>query len=81
MSDIMGDLFNVVQYHPDGTYEYTMRAATAMAAVTESRIITQSVGARVGLVKRVMITNMADECCFDWQFGKGIVFPRPEDME
>jgi hypothetical protein len=76
MSD---ELFNVVQFFDDGTNEYVRKNVTAMEAVVAAKHFCNSVGAQIGMVTQVMITNGLDECCFLWKYGEGIVFPKPED--
>lgn len=74
------DLFNVVQFFPDGQYEYVRRAVSAEEAVKATQHYTTSVGARMGTTVRVIITDMMDCTCFEWQDGK-ITFPTQELMD
>jgi hypothetical protein len=70
--------FSVVQFFEDGTYEYVRRFVTAEEAVNAVKHYTSSVAVRTGLVKRVIITDGGDCCCFEWIVGKGITFPPNE---
>ena len=36
---------------------------------------TQSVGAKLGLVVRVIMTDGGDHTCMEWQHGRGVTFP------
>lgn len=72
------ELFNVIQFFEDDTYEYVRRASPPEEAVTAAKHYVTSLGARIGTTKRVIITDMMDCTCFEWCFGVGITFP---DME
>ena len=67
--------FSVCQFFPDGSYEYVRRNVSAEEAVTAVKHYTTSVGARIGITKRVIITDGDDCVNFEWEFGKGITFP------
>lgn len=68
------ELFNVVQFFQDDSYEYVRRGVPAEEAVSAAKHYCSSVGARLGMVKQVMITDTGDCCCFLWEYGKGITF-------
>ena len=74
------DLYNVVQFFVDGQYEYVRRAVSAEEAVKATQHYTQSVGARIGTTKRVIVTDMMDCTCFEWEDGK-ITFPTQQIMD
>lgn len=74
------DRFNVVQFFPDGQHEYVRRNVTAKDAVAAVQHYTMSVGARMGTTKRVIITDMLDQMCFEWCEGK-IIFPTQQLMD
>jgi len=74
------DLFNVVQFFKDGNYEYVRKAVSAEEAVKATQHYTQSVAARAGITKRVIITDMMDCTCFEWEDGK-ITFPTQQTMD
>lgn len=69
------ELFNVVQFFPDGMYEYTDRNVDVSTAVDRALALSQTVGAKIGTTERVIITDSGDCTVFEWQFGKGITFP------
>jgi hypothetical protein len=69
------ELFSVVQFFPNGTYEYVRTNVEIETAILTMRDYTRSVGAQIGTTQRVIITDMGDETVAEWQFGKGIVFP------
>jgi hypothetical protein len=74
--DAVEEKFNVVQFFENGTSEYVRRAVPAKEAVEAAKHYTTSVAVKLGIVNRVMITDMGDLCCFDWVRGKGIVHPK-----
>lgn len=67
--------FSVCQFFEDGSYEYVRRFVSAEEAVNAAKHYTSSVGARMGLTKRVIITDGGDCCNFEWKFGEGITYP------
>lgn len=77
----MDERFNVVVFYADETHEYVRRGVDADEATKAFQHYCNSVGTRMGMVKRVMITDMLDECNADWQAGKGLVFPSKEELE
>jgi uncharacterized Rossmann fold enzyme len=70
------ELFNVVIFFPDGSNEYVGRGLDAEPAVLMARDYATRPAAVAGFIERIMITDMDDLCCFLWQFGKGVVFPK-----
>lgn len=74
----MNNEFSVVQFFEDDSYEYVRRFVSAEEAMTAVKHYTNNVATRMGLVKRVIITDGGDLCCFEWIHGKGVVFPPKE---
>jgi hypothetical protein len=72
--------FSVVIWYPDDTHEYVCRFVGAQEAVETARRMTQTVGARHGMVSRVMITDGGDCTNFLWEHGKGLVYPTREEL-
>lgn len=66
--------FSVCQFFDDGSYEYVRRFVSAEEAVKAAKHYTESVGAKIGMTQRVIITDGGDCTNFEWQFGKGITF-------
>jgi hypothetical protein len=67
--------FSVCQFFPDGGYEYVRRHVTAKEAFDVFLHYTQSVGARRGLTRRVIITDGGDNTNAEWIFGEGLTYP------
>ena len=70
--------FSVYQFFEDGQYERVRFLVTMVEAVEAVKHYTTSVGARMGMVKRVIITDGGDCTCFEWIYGKGQIFPTKE---
>lgn len=68
------ETFSVCQFFEDDTYEYVRRHVSPEEAVKAAQHYCTSVGARMGFVKRVIITDALDCINFEWQYGKGVVF-------
>jgi len=71
-----GDLFRVFVFYPDETYfEPEDKRYLAEAAVNKAmEMITKGSDAR-GEYAKIRITDPDDYCCFEWQKGKGVIFP------
>lgn len=66
--------FNVVQFFEDESSEYVRTNVSAEEAVKAAKHYCTSVGARLGMTRRVIITDSGDFINFEWKFGKGITF-------
>ena len=69
--------FSVCQFFIDGQYEYVRRGVIAKEALAAFAHYTNNVATRMGIVKRVIITDAGDCICMEWKHGEGIVFPPP----
>jgi hypothetical protein len=76
----MTDEYSVCQFFEDGSYEYVRRYVSAEEAVKAAEHYINSVAAKLGLVKRVIITDGGDCTNFEWKSGEGIVYPTKEMM-
>jgi hypothetical protein len=70
----MTNEFSVCQFFEDDTYEYVCRFVHPKTAVDTFIRYINSVGARLGTTKRVIIIDGSDCTNAEWVFGKGIVF-------
>lgn len=68
--------FSVFQFFPDKKYEQVRSNVSIEEAIEAAKHYTNSVGARLGTTVRVIITDSGDLICFEWEFGKGIIFPK-----
>ena len=69
------ELFSVVQFFKDGSYEYVRRSVSAESAVDAFRHYATSVGAKIGTTERVIITDSLDFTTAEWRLNEGVVFP------
>jgi hypothetical protein len=67
--------FSVYQFFSDGTYEQVRSFVSADEAVKAAQHYSNNVASRMGLTKRVIITDGGDCCVFEWKQGEGVVFP------
>lgn len=68
--------FSVCQFFQDDTYEYVRRFVSAEEAMKAFQSYTTSVGARLGTTKKVIITDGGDCINAEWQYGKGLTYPK-----
>jgi hypothetical protein len=47
--------------------------------VDRASFLAHGPGAKIGVISRIIITDGLDLTCFEWQKGKGVVFPGPDD--
>jgi hypothetical protein len=76
-----GGPFSVVIWFPNDTYEYVGRDLDAKAAVEMAKDYTERPAARHGFIMKIAITDSGDYTNFQWEFGKGIVYPTPEQRD
>jgi hypothetical protein len=67
--------FSVYQFFKDDTYERVREFVSAEEAVKAFLHYTSSVGARIGMTVRVIITDDGDCTTAEWKYGEGIIFP------
>lgn len=72
------EVFNVCQFFEDDSYEYVRRYVSAEEAVKAFNYYTNNVAVKMGVVKRVIITDGGDCINMEWEYGKGITFPPQE---
>jgi hypothetical protein len=73
--------FSVYQFFENETYEKVREFVSAEEAVNAAKHYTTSVAAKIGITKRVIITDGGDFTTFMWEYGKGIVFPTQEELQ
>ncbi len=67
--------FSVYQFFNDDTHECVVRFCDAETAVNRAISLCRSVGGRLGMTKRVIITDGGDSCTWEWKHSEGITFP------
>jgi hypothetical protein len=75
---VRSERFSVCTFSADGSYEYVHpRFVPAVEAVRMARACIESIGAKVGIIERVIITDGGDATNFEWEYGRGVTFPPP----
>lgn len=69
--------FSVYQFLADDTQERVRHMVSAEDAMTAFQHYTHNVAVKLGITKRVIITDGGDSTCAEWVAGKGITFPPP----
>lgn len=77
----MSNEFSVCIFFEDGSYSYEQRYVPLERAMTSAQHHSASVGAKLGMTKRVIITDGGDSIVYEWKFGEGIVWPTKEEIE
>jgi hypothetical protein len=67
--------FSVYWWDPDGRYYAERRFIVAEEAVKLAESLARRPAARIGIIRMIRITDGGDFTVFEWQFGKGVVFP------
>jgi hypothetical protein len=67
--------FSVCVVYPDDYWEYVRRFVGAEAAVMAAKRYSESVGARLGFIQRIIITDGEDYTVFEWLREQGVIFP------
>lgn len=67
--------FSVYQFFEDGSYERVRSFVSAEEAVKAAQHYTTCVAARLGITRRVIITDGLDYTVFEWLHGRGVVYP------
>ena len=69
------DKFQVFQFFEDGSYELVRPWCHTDEAMRVALHYCTSVGAKLGITKRVIVVDNGDCIAFEWKFGEGVVFP------
>ena len=78
MNYIKGE-FCVTQFFSADNYEMVRHHVSAEEAVKAFNFYTNNVAANAGLITRVIITDGGDCINYEWEYGKGVVYPAPKD--
>jgi hypothetical protein len=73
--------FSVVQFFKDDSYEKVREFVSAEEAVKAFHFYTNNVTAKIGITKRVIITDGGDCVNYEWQYGKGITYDGKEKRD
>lgn len=71
----MANEFSVYQYLGDEMMQEKVRDhVSAEEAVKAAEFYTNNVAAKLGITRRVIITDGGDSLCFEWKQGEGVTF-------
>jgi hypothetical protein len=73
--------FSVAEFFADGTYRYVERWLPAKEAVELAKFWTDRPAASLGWMTKVIITDGGDFTVFEWQHGKGVIYPPREQKK
>jgi hypothetical protein len=76
MTDDDGAPYKVWAFFRDGTHYLIADGLGTEAAVECAKRQTQTVGARLGTTKRIIIEDCGGFTSFEWQFKKGVTYPK-----
>jgi len=71
----MTDLFNVVQFFEDGSSDYIRRNVGPEEAMTTLGDYSRRPAAKIGIIKRLVVTDDGDCCNAEWKYGEGFTYP------
>lgn len=72
--------FSAVQFFANGVHEYALRNVSAKRAVQYAVHLATSVAAKIGTTLRVIVTDGGDDCVWQWDYGKGMVWPKTPNV-
>jgi hypothetical protein len=75
LGEMMTNEFSVYQFFNNDTYERVREFVSAGEAVIAFTHYSTSVGARMGMTVRVIITDGGDSTVAEWKFGEGVTYP------
>lgn len=67
--------FSVYQFFKDDIQDCEVRFVDMERAVNAFARLTQNVAARIGITKRVIITDGGDHTIMEWKYGEGVTYP------
>jgi len=68
--------FSVYVFFPDDSWQKEGEGLDVVGAMRLVSQLSHSVGARMGMVQRIIITDSGDSTCLEWKPGLGITFPK-----
>ncbi|RPH74012.1 hypothetical protein EHM76_04405 [bacterium] len=73
--------FSVVQFFQDDSYEKVRERVDVQEAWKAFEHYTNNVACKIGITKRVIITDGGDCTNVEWINGQGIVYPTKEELK
>lgn len=81
MNEEIQEKFSVYQFFKNDIAQCVARFISAEEAMNKALFYSNNVAANCGITQRVIITDYLDCINWEWQFGKGVIFPTKEDCE
>jgi len=72
--ELVGE-YSVCQFFEDNSYECVRRTVSSKEAVQAFKHYITSLGANIGITKRVIVVDVGDCTVMEWVYGQGVVFP------
>ena len=73
--------FSVFWWDREENYHAELRFVEIEKAINAARRLTHGPASVLGVVKKVMITDGGDLCCFLWTKENGVEFPTRKDID
>ena len=73
--------FSVYEFYPDEQYTVVKQFVPFREAILAARDCTRKPAVRLGVIRRVIITDGGDCCVFEWKYGEGVTFPPDTGLE
>lgn len=73
--------FSVCQFFDNDMHEYVRRWVSLEEAMDAFKHYCNSIGAKHGIVLKVIVTDGDDYTNAQWEFGKGLVYPTEEMLK
>lgn len=69
--------FSVYWFDPDGHYHVERSFVDAETAVRLAFSLIERPATKLGMIRRVIITDGGDSTNFEWKHGIGVTYPQP----
>lgn len=73
--------YSVYWFDPDGGSHRERQFVTAGEAMEMAASLAHRPAAKIGIIRRVIVTDGGDLTVFEWRYGEGIVWPTKEHIE
>lgn len=75
------EFFSVYQFFESGKWERLKHRVPEKEAIETAYELTLGPAAKLGLIKKVLVTDSGDIGVFEWRHGEGIVWPKIEHLK
>lgn len=67
--------FSVYQFFRNGQHERVLWLVDTVTAVEQVRMLAHSIDGKLGMTRRIIITDSGDYTVLEWRFGEGVIYP------